>query len=58
LKGGENMKKVWQQPKLEALDINMTMWNLKGYNHDGAWTEHLSNLVENDDGTLSEAQMS
>lgn len=58
MKGGEKMKKAWQAPTLEVLDINMTMWNLQGTSHDGAWTEHLSNLVENSNGTLSEAQMS
>lgn len=51
------MKKTWQKPTLEVLDINMTMWNLSGNNHDGAWTEHLSNLVPHD-GASSEAQMS
>jgi hypothetical protein len=25
LKGGETMKKEWQKPELEILDINMTM---------------------------------
>ena len=25
LKGGENLKKEWQKPVLETLDINMTM---------------------------------
>ena len=39
------MKKAWQEPTLEVLDINMTMWNLEGKSHDGAWTEHLSNLL-------------
>lgn len=52
------MKKAWKQPTLEVLDIKMTMWNLKGRKHDGAWTENLSNLIDNGDGTSSEAQMS
>ncbi|TXC92354.1 paeninodin family lasso peptide [Metabacillus litoralis] len=51
------MKKQWTNPTLEALDVKNTMWNLIGNNHDGAWTENISNLVENGDG-LSEAQMS
>lgn len=25
MKGGDRMKKVWQKPSLEILDINMTM---------------------------------
>lgn len=59
LKGGENMKKVWQTPSLEVLDIKMTMWNLAGSKiHDGAWNDKLSNLVENANGSWSEAQMS
>ena len=52
------MKKVWQKPTLEVLDINMTMWNVAGTKHDGAWTEHISNLHDNGDGTMTEAQMS
>jgi len=54
------MKKVWQEPTLEVLDINETMWNLWGNQHDGAWTEHISNPVPNPngDGTMAEAQMS
>ena len=60
MKGGEKMKKVWQEPKLEVLDINQTMWNMWGTKHDGAWTENLSNLQPNPngDGTMGEAQMS
>lgn len=25
MRGGEEMKKIWQEPKLEILDVNMTM---------------------------------
>ncbi|WP_413307756.1 paeninodin family lasso peptide [Bacillus sp. 1P10SD] len=54
------MKKTWKQPTLETLDVKMTMWNLWGTKHDGAWTEDLSNTVPNPngDGTMAEAQMS
>ncbi|TLS35556.1 paeninodin family lasso peptide [Pseudalkalibacillus caeni] len=53
------MKKVWNAPKLEALDVKMTMWNMEGNNHDGAWTEHISNPVDHDgDGEMTEAMMS
>lgn len=52
------MKKQWTNPKLEVLNVKETMWNLAGTSHDGAWTEHISNLHDNGDGTSTEAQMS
>jgi hypothetical protein len=44
------MKKTWQEPTLEVLDINMTMWNLKGEHPDGSWIDHIENIV---DGTMN-----
>lgn len=53
------MKKQWTNPTLQVLDVKMTMWNVEGTNHDGAWTEHISNLQDPDgNGLMTEAQMS
>jgi hypothetical protein len=51
------MLKKWEKPNLEMLEVKMTMWNLWGSEHDGAWTEHLSNEVGTP-GHMAEAQMS
>ena len=53
------MKKKWTNPTLQVLDVKMTMWNLEGSHHDGAWTEHLPNPVDPDgNGLPTESQMS
>lgn len=38
LEGGENMKKEWQKPELEVLDVNKTMLGSDGDRLDNDFT--------------------
>ncbi len=40
MKGGDNMKKVWQKPVLEVLDVNMTMLGKNGEYTDAAFPDN------------------
>lgn len=37
MKGGDHMKKIWQKPVLEILDVNKTMLGSAGENTDATF---------------------
>ncbi|WP_141770542.1 paeninodin family lasso peptide [Bacillus sp. MUM 116] len=49
------MKKEWQKPTLEVLDVNLTMHNPHGWSPDGG---HISDIVLDENGLPTAAVLS